>query len=164
MSRRAKLGFVYHGMPDELKVTTPEDRQKTREDLAYEANMRHTRSKLEWWHRNKERLNAARRSDARSISQKYKVAKAKAGDRSQDWDFTQEEWERKWMEAGWVNIPNTDTIVPAFALRGCHAYNSTYMRRIDTSKGWSYDNTEVVFRDKPLGDGSESPWYRAAPS
>lgn len=167
--RKAAVGFRFHGLGDELKVSSQEDLNKRREDKEYESKALEKARKRRWWHRHKERLNAERRAAARSIEGRYKAAKAKALEKGEEWSFTPEEWERKWIDAGWVLIPGSITpgnphgqIVPAFAIRGAHRYHNTCMERISLNKGWNTENTRIVFRGEELKPGCR--WYREGPS
>lgn len=165
MSRRAKLGFDVIALDDELQVTTHEDLVKNEEDRKFLSHLKEKARKLRCYHRNKHKYNKQKRAAARSISGKYKEAKRDALKRSQGWEFSQEEWERAWIDSGFVVIPGTITtqnphgdVVPAFALRGSHRYNHTCMKRLDVTKPWSPENCAIVFRGEELGP--ENKWYR----
>lgn len=161
MSKKAALGFRYHSMGDELHVSTQDDLDKRRADKDYDMKVNERARKLRWWHRHKEELNAKRRAVARSVEGRYKAAEAKALSKGEEWSFTPEEWEQKWIDAGWVAVPMSDRVVPAFAIRGAHRYNNTCMERINLNDGWNPGNTRVVFRGEELKPGCR--WYRPGP-
>ncbi len=165
MSRKAALGFRYLSLDEEFKVPTDRELVHVTESVATDAHIRDKQRKLEWWHRNKRRYNLRRRSAACSIEKRYKAAKSRALRRGWGWEFSQEEWERAWSEAPWILVPGSVTpskpeglVVPAFALRGSHAYHNTCMQRLDPSKPWSVTNYKFMFRGEELRPGNR--WYR----
>ena len=165
-SKQAKLGFqVLTADRDELRTSTEEDFKKRKENKEYNSYVKSKQRKLRWWNRNKTAYNAKRRAAARTIAGRYEAARSKALGKGEEWSFTPDSWERAWQEAGWVLVPGTattqspeGTVVPAFALRGNHAYKNTCMRRIDLNKGWSPSNCKIMFRGEELGPSNE--WYR----
>lgn len=168
MAYKARLGFKYLSLDDEMLAPTEREivhsveREKTSQHVKEKAR------KLRWWHKNKDHYNARRRAVASSISRRYKAAKSRAKRRGWGWEFSQSEWERAWTDAGWIVVPGSQTaqnpegvVVPAFALRGSHAYNNTCMQRIDPNKPWSVQNYKIMFRGEELRPGNK--WYREPP-
>lgn len=168
MARKAALGFQYLSLDEELRVPTERELTHAVEQDQRSNHEREKERKLRWWHRNKHKLNRKRRAVACSIEKRYKAAKSRALRRGWGWEFTQEEWERAWMEAPHVLVPGSRSpsnpkgvTVPAFALRGSHALHNTCMQRLDPNKPWSKDNYKIMFRGEELKPGNR--WYREAP-
>ena len=169
MARKAALGFRYASLDDEMMVPTEREVTHAAESSERSQHEREKMQKLRWWHDNKHKINPKRRAVACSIEKRYKAAKSRALRRGWGWDFSQEEWEQAWENAGYVEIPGTRSranpegmVVPAFALRGNHAHKHTCMQRLDPSKPWSKDNYKIMFRGEELKPGSR--WYREAPT
>lgn len=168
MGKKARLGFRYLSLEDEMVLPTDKELTHAVEGVFRDRAARRRKAKLKWWHeKGKHKINPKRRAGACSIEKRYKAAKRRAIRRGWGWAFTQDEWERAWEEAGWVQVPGSATtqnpegdIVPAFALRGSHAYKNTCMQRLDVDKPWSKDNYKIMFRGEALED---SKWYRKAP-
>jgi len=168
MPRKARLGFEYISLDDEMMLPTDREILHSVEREKTSQHEKEKNRKLRWWHKNKDRYNARRRAAACSIAKRYKEAKSRAKRRGWGWDFSRSEWERAWMDAGWVCVPGSQTsqnpegvVVPAFALRGSHAYNHTCMQRIDPNKPCSLENYKIMFRGEELKPGHR--WYREAP-
>jgi hypothetical protein len=169
MTQRAALGFKYASLDEEMRVPTDRELIHATERVKTASHKSRKNTKLEWWHRNKELWNRKRLAAVCSIEKRYKAAERRARNRHWGWEFTQEEWERAWSEAPWVEVPGSrgpsnpkGIAVPAFALRGSHAHNNTCMQRLDPNKPWSIDNYKIMFRGEELRPGSR--WYREAPT
>ena len=165
MARKAALGFRYISNDDELIFPDEEDFEKDKESRQLTAHDRRKLSKRKCYHKNKEKYNQQKRHREAGVGRKYKAAKRFALFRNQGWEFTQEEWEQAWIEAGRILIPGTQssdnptgTIVPAYALRGSHRYKNACMQRLDNEKPWGPDNYKIMYRGEALQPGSR--WYR----
>jgi hypothetical protein len=168
MPKKAVLGFRYISLDEEMLVPTEQELTHAVEGVERSSHEREKKRKLRWWHDNKRKINSRRRAVACSIEKRYKAAKSRADRRGWGWEFSQEEWERAWEEAGWVEVPGSRSpsnpngiVVPAFALRGSHALNNTCMQRLDPNKPWSIDNYKIMFRGEELKPGNR--WFREAP-
>ena len=124
--------------------------------------MKKRASKLKCYRKHAEEYNRAKRLKAGTIEGRYKDAKLGARKRGIGWEFTSDEWEHAWTEAGYIRIPGTQSIanphgdvVPAFALRGSHAYRNTCMKRIDIDKPWGPNNYRIMFRGEEIGPDNE---------
>lgn len=164
MPKQAKLGFRILKQAGEMMIPDERDFESHEENKKYRSHQLEKARKLRCYHKNKHRYNKQKRAVARSISGRYKDAERLAAARSQGWEFTQEEWERVWRDAGWVRIPGTQSahnpqgdIVPAFALRGSHRYKNTCMQRKNARKPWSAANCKIMFRGEELSPKSQ--WY-----
>jgi len=169
MPRRATLGFRYASLDDEMMLPTEQELTHAVESVETSRHEKEKARKLRWWHNHAKRLNKERRAVACSIENRYKAAERRARQRGWGWEFTQEEWERAWMEAPLVIVPGSRTrsnpegvVVPAYALRGSHALKNTCMQRLDPNKPWSKDNYKIMFRGKELTPNHQ--FYGGPPS
>lgn len=161
--RKAALGFRYISLDDELKVPSQDEIVKSGEDRKVVAVLNHRAAKRRCYWRNRDKYNKQKRAVVRSIEGRYEEAKRQALLSGAEWGFDLETWERKWQDAGWVQVPGKEGhVVPAFALRGPNRYNNTCMVRINYSKPWGPDNTKIVFRGEELKRGSR--WFREPPA
>lgn len=163
--RKAALGFKYISLKDEMIIPEDDDFENWKESKKLSTHDRIKLTKLRCYHKNKEKYNRSRRINDAKVASKYSAAKRFAIFREQGWDFTQDEWEEAWINAGNVLIPGTQTIenpegkiVPAYAMRGVHRYNSTCMQRLDNSLPWSKTNYKISYRGEDLVKGSK--WHR----
>lgn len=166
--KRAKLGFRFISLENELQVVESEDITLSKEARQRRSHTKSKATKLRCYNKHRDSYNAQRRNRGATIHRRYKEAERQAAIAHVQWGFTEESWEQAWSSAGWVVMPGSQsaaaldgTPVPAFALRGPHRYNNTCMVRKDLSKGWNPDNCEIVFRGVPLVPGSR--WYVAPP-
>lgn len=162
MTHKAHLGFKVLSLDDELKVSDEKDFEKDRLNRKYLSHQKTKASKLRCYHKHSAEYNKAKRAVACRIEGRFKAARQGALKRSVEWEFTEDEWERAWLEAGWIRVPGTQSaanptgdIVPAFALRGAHRYNNTCMQRLDVDKSWSVTNYKIMFRGLEVGPDNE---------
>jgi hypothetical protein len=155
--RKARLGFKIYSTDDELLVDEERDFDYVEKEKRWDSHQKAKARKLRCYNKNKEKYNAQRRVAASTISGRYKSAKIKAGKMGQEWEFTQEEWEDMWINAGWVSIPGTlspsapeGVRRPAYALRGGNRFSNTMMARSNLSGPWCTANCYIVFRGEPL--------------
>jgi len=158
MAKRAALGFKYLSLEKELTVSTEEDFEREDEERKLNSHNLTKASKLRCYHKHAKEYNKAKRAVAQRIDGRFKDAVRGARKRGVGWKFTQDEWEHAWMEAGWIRIPGTQSVanpngdvVPAFAIRGSHAYNNTCMKRINLDKPWGIDNYKIMYRGVEVG-------------
>jgi hypothetical protein len=158
MTHKAKLGFTVYSLDDELQVPDEKDFERNEAEQEYARAEASKARKLRCYHKHKENYNKAKRAVAARIEGRFKAAKQGARKRGVGWEFTPEEWERAWQEAGWIRVPGSQSeanpqgdIVPAFALRGAHRYNNTCMQRLDLGKPWGPSNYRVMFRGQEVG-------------
>lgn len=158
MTHKAHLGFKILSLDDELKVSDEKDFQSDQKNREYLSHQKAKARKLRCYHKHSAEYNRTKRAGARRIEGRFKAARQGALRRSVKWEFSEDEWERAWLEAGWIRMPGTQSaanplgdIVPAFALRGAHRYQHTCMQRLDLDKPWGPDNYKIMFRGKEVG-------------
>ncbi len=165
MARKAALGFKYLSESGSMMLPDEDDFENWEESKKLTSHDKVKLVKRRCYHKNKEKYNRQKRISEARVEKKYKAAKRFAEFRNQGWEFTQEDWEQAWMDAGRVMIPGSQSldnpdgkIVPAYALRGTHRYNNTCMQRVDNTKPWGPDNYKIMYRGEELKPGST--WYR----
>jgi hypothetical protein len=163
MSHKAHLGFKVLSLDDELQVSDEKDFEKDRLNREYLSHQKAKASKLRCYHKHADTYNKTKRKKSAKISGRYKSARQGALKRNTAWEFSEDEWEHAWLEAGWIRIPGTQSaanptgdVVPAFALRGAHRYNNTCMQRLNLDKPWSNDNYKIMYRGEEVGP--ENQW------
>lgn len=164
MAHKAKLGFKYIALEDEMILPDEEDIEEWQENRRLSAKDKIRLTKLRCYHKNKEQYNKVKRVSETKVEKRYRAAKRYAVYRNQPWDFTLEEWEQAWMEAARVRIPGSQSaaepegrVVPAYALRGQNRHNSTCMQRLDLDRPWGPDNYCIMYRGEVHEPGSK--WY-----
>lgn len=162
MAKRAALGYKYLSLPGQFMVPDEDDLESARESRRLSAHDKEKLRKLRCYHKNKERYNATRRKKEITVSQRYGSAKRFAKFRNQGWNFTQDEWEQAWIDAGWVRVPGLEHPVTAYSLRGSHRYKNTCMQRRDLSRPWGPDNYVIMYRGEELKQGSR--WSAPPPT
>jgi hypothetical protein len=162
MSHRAHLGFKILSLDDELKVSDEKDFESDKLNREYLSHQKAKDRKLRCYHKHSDEYNKTKRATTAKVSGRFKAARQGAIRRSTEWEFSEEEWEHAWMEAGWIRMPGTQSaanptgdVVPAFAIRGAHRYQHTCMQRLDLDRPWGPDNYKIMFRGKEVGPDNE---------
>ena len=161
--RKARLGFEILSLEGELLVDEDKDFERKEKDKVWASRQKELARKLRCYNKHKVKYNAQRRAAAATIGGRYKASKTKALNVGQGWDFTQEEWQQLWIDAGMITLPGSvGPSTPegvqrtAYALRGPNKFDNTMMARKDVSKPWSTSNCYIVFRGEPLSDSAYS--------
>jgi hypothetical protein len=156
--KKASLGFQYISLDDEFRIPEDKDIEDSKIDRILNMHDKEKRRKLRNYREHRDAYNRQKRSVARSITGRYEESKRKAFKEGIEWSFDRETWEQMWIGAGWIRHPSPPhSPVPAFALRGQNRYNNTCMIRKDLARGWSPENSCIVFRGEELIPGSR--WY-----
>jgi hypothetical protein len=125
-------------------------RQKQEQEKQLDQLFGRQRAQARYHRKNRERLNRARAQRARSPEYVYKRAMRFAKEKDQQWDFTFDTWWEKWSTAPKVKDEGSGFMVPAWNKRGPNWLQHTQLTRIDQSKGWSVENTEITLNGIPL--------------
>lgn len=160
MVEKVRMPFKVLSLEGELLVEEEKDLELAAKEAAWSTREKIRANKRKCWHKNKAKYDVARKARASTIHGRFLSARRKALSVGQRWELSEEEWQKLWIDAGFVVIPGTiDPSHPrgerrtAYAMRGPNRFSNTYMTRKDLGKPWSYDNCYIGFRGGPLVGG-----------
>jgi hypothetical protein len=158
---KVRMPFKVLAEDGELLVEEERDLELAAKEAQWDRRERIRSYKRKCWHKNKAKYEAKAKAKSSSIHGRFLASRKKALSVGQVWELTEEEWQRIWIDAGFVIIPGTTSPsrpegirTTAYAARGPNRFSNTYMTRYDLGKPWNKENCYIGFRGDPLIGGT----------
>ena len=126
-------------------------------DPEVKARIKRRKRQRRYYEKNRERLNRKRRGYLQSPKGQWTACKRRAAKAGQAWELSFEDWWELWTEAPKCFDLEANLLKPAYLLRGNNPIKNTQMRRKDTSKGWTVDNVEIIYKNQPIPESGMVP-------